>query len=335
MDFLGLSQSFLPVKALRCINVQWNRRYYEAGDFQLQLRASDWSADIAYLYTRERPETGMVQKVETEHTVKGDFVLISGYFLEGMFNWKVVYPRRQGTGNLSAQCRALASLYMADVGVTVPDAAALGSDATFDLLGTSFGDATYGMLKLQELSQRIRLNYETGALNYEVWQGTDRTQSVNGAQNAAFCQDFGNIDTLTLTQDDSSYRNYAVAVYQSDALIVDIRTDAAQPIRALYLNTGLSVASGQTQADFLASVRTAAKTELAKHVRVVNIDADVLQNHLFYLADYDLGDRCDIRDDRLKLAFEARIIEVNEVWKENRHLVSLQFGSKLPIAYHS
>ncbi len=335
MDFLGLNQSFLPVKTLRCINVQWNRRYYEAGDFQLQLRAGDWSADIAYLYTRERPETGMVQKVETEHTVKGDFVLVSGYFLEGMFNWKVVYPRRQGTGNLSAQCRTLAAAYMTDVGVTVPSAAVLGGDVTFDLLGTAFGNATYGMLKLQELSQRIRLDYETGTLRYEVWQGVNRTRSGGGAQYAAFCQGFGNVDTLTLTQDDSDYRNYAVAVYQSGTLTVDIRTDAAEPIRALYVSTGLSIADGQTQADFLASVRTAAQTELAKHVRVVNIDADVLQNHLFYLTDYDLGDCCDVRDDRLKLAFEARIIEVNEVWKENRHQVSLQFGNKIPISYHS
>jgi hypothetical protein len=335
MDFLGLNPTFLPVKTLRCINAQWNRRYYEAGDFSIQLRASDWDANIAYIYTRERPETGMVQKVETEHTVKGDFVLVSGYFLEGMLNWKVVYPRRQGIGNLSAHCRALVAAFLTDVGVTVPSGAALGSDVTFDLQGASLGDATYGMLKLQELGQRIRLDYETGALCYEVWQGENRAQSGAGTCYAAFCQGFGNVDTLTLTQDDSGYRNYAVAVYQSDVLLVDIRTDMAEPIRALYLNTGLSIVNGQTQADFLASVRTAAKTELAKHVRVVNIDADVLQNHLFYLTDYDLGDRCDVRDDRLKLAFEARIIEVNEVWKENRHLVSLQFGSKLPVAYHT
>ena len=51
-------------------------------------------------------------------------------------------------------------------------------------------------------------------------------------------------------------------------------------------------------------------------------------NNLFYRTDYDLGDLCDVRDDRLNLPFEARILEVNEVWKENTHTVTLQFGDE-------
>lgn len=84
MELLGLNSSFVLIKTLRCTNIRWNRRYYEAGDFQLELLASDWDTSIAYIYTHQRPETGMVQKIETEHTIKGEFVLVSGFFLEGM-----------------------------------------------------------------------------------------------------------------------------------------------------------------------------------------------------------------------------------------------------------
>ena len=59
----------------------------------------------------------------------------------------------------------------------------------------------------------------------------------------------------------------------------------------------------------------------------------MLQNNSFYRRDYDLGDLCDVRNDRLQLAFEARIIEVSEVWKENTHTVTLQFGDKIPTVY--
>ena len=335
MDLIGLDANLQPVKALVCTNIQWNRRYYEAGDFQLQLRAADYDTGIAYIYTRDRPETGMVEKVETEHTLKGDFVLVSGFFLEGMLNWKVVYPHFTSAGNITFACYTLMTTHMADTGVTVPRYAVFSGDANVEITGDLLGEATYKLLKTLELSQRIRLDYLTGTLMYEIWQGLDRSQSQSTNPYAVFSQGFGTVDTLTYTQDTSGYRNYAVAVYEGGVTYVDVRTAADQPKRVLYLETGMSAQDGQTQADFLAGVCTAARTELYEHGVVINLDADVLQNNLHYLADYDLGDRCDVRDDRLRLSFETRIIEINEVWKENTHTVSLQFGDKIPKKYRN
>lgn len=333
IDILGLDADLRPVKALQCMNIQWNRRYYEAGEYQLQLRAADYDERIAYVYTSARPETGMVEKVETEHNVKGDFVLLSGYFLEGMLNWKAVYPRYLFSGNLSAACRALVAAHMAEWGIGVPNGNALGADAVFDVTGDSLGDVTFGMLRLQLLSQRIRLDYEQGKMLYEVWQGLDRTQSQTLHPYAVFSQGFGTVDALTLTRDSSDYRNYGIAAYEGGALIVDLRADAAEPRRTLYVDTGLAEDGDLNGANFLAAVETEARSELAKHTRLVNLDATVLQGNTQYRIDYDLGDLCDVRDDRLSLAYEARIVEVNEVWKNNAHTVSLQFGDKIPTAY--
>ncbi len=333
MELLGLDAAFEPVRTLQCVNIQWNRRYYEAGEFALQLRAADWETAIAYLYAADRPETGMVQKVETEHTVKGDFVNVSGFFLEGMLNWKAVYPRCWGVANVADQCRAMAAPALADTGVTVAAGPALGGNVAFDLLGDQLGDATYALLQLQELSQRIRLQYPDGGLCYEVWQGLDRCQSQSENAYAVFSQGFGTVDALTLTRDTSDYRNVAIAVFDGGAITVDIRASAAEVRRELVVETGLSQEDAQSAADFYAAVDTAARAELAKHPQLVNLDATVLQQNALYRREYDLGDKCDVRDDRLQLAYEARIIEVNEVWKNNTHQVSLQFGEKLPVAY--
>jgi hypothetical protein len=333
VELIGLDAGFSPVKALRCLNIQWNRRYYEAGDYALQLRAADWDDTIAYVYAPDRPETGMVEKVEAGRTLKGDFVEVGGFFLEGMLNWKAVYPRLQAAGNAAGLCRALAAAHLTDAGVTVADGAPLGGDTAVDLLGDPLGDATYAMLKAQALSQRIRLHYETEALLYEVWQGLDRTQSQSENPYAVFSRSMGTADELTLTRDDSAWRNYAVAAYEGGVLEADLRTDAAQPKRVLYLDTGLGREDGQTEEAFLSAVRTAAETALGERTRILNVEATALQRNLLYRTDYDLGDLCDVRDDRLSAAFEARIIEADEVWKNNEHTVSLQFGDKIPVAY--
>ena len=335
MEIMGLDSLFRPVRALRCINIQWNRKYYEAGDYALQLRASDWDTGIRYIYTVERPETGMVQKVETEHNVKGDFVNVSGFFLEGMLGWAVVYPAYTWNANLPEMCRDMVSKYLQPnvAGILIPAIDPIGSTTTVSFEnGERLDEATYAALKAQEIGQRIRYDYASGQLLYAPWQGKDRTQRQSANPYAVFSQDFGTVDTLTLTQDESAYRNYAVALYDGGSFDIDLRT-GSEPKRILYVDTGMALEEGQNGADFLAAVDTEARKQLAEYPRIVNIDATVLQSNCKYLTDYDLGDKCDVRDDRLALAFETRITEINEVWKNNEHTVSVQFGDQIPTAY--
>lgn len=332
VELIGLDSSFQTVKTLRCVNIQWNRRYYEAGDFSIQLCAGDWDTSIAYIYTSLRPETGMVEKVETEHNIKGNFVHASGFFLEGMLNWESTFPKHASTSNISAACKSLVTTFLASHGVTVPTQTDIGIAATFESEGEQLGDATYTALKAQEIGQRIRFDRDTETLKYEVWQGKNRTQSQNINPYAVFSQSFGTVDALTLTQDVSAYRNYGIGVYDGGYITVDLRT-TSEHRRVLYVDTGMAITEGQTQQAFLAAVETEVRKQLAEYPAIINIDATVMQTNSIYLADYDLGDKCDAQDDRLMLAFETRITEINEVWKENTHEVSLQFGDKIPTIY--
>lgn len=69
----------------------WRRRYYGVGEFQMQVRSSLYSTEWAYVYCEDRPETGIIQKVEYDDTTAGprngeDTVLVSGFFLEEILN---------------------------------------------------------------------------------------------------------------------------------------------------------------------------------------------------------------------------------------------------------
>lgn len=338
MDFIGLDSNFNLVRYLNCINIQWNRRYYEAGDYEIEMRAADWDNSIKYVFTSTRPELGMVEKIETQHTIKGDFVLVSGFFLEGMLNWKITIPKQKSTGNISAACKTLVSARMYDTIITVPDEPNLGTADSFESEGEYLGDATYAALKDQELSQRIRFDYSTKELLYEIWQGLDRTNEQTDRTYATFSQSNGNLDELKLTLDSSGYRNYANAFYTDldgvrQRVNVDMRESEDDVRRILYVDTGIVQEEGDSTATVEASVTAEARKQLADYPNMVNIDSSVLQSNLFYLTDYDLGDKCDIRDDRLGLTYQTRIIEVNEVWKNNEHTVSLQFGDKIPVSY--
>lgn len=68
----------------------WTRRYYEPGEFSMQVPADIYSADWAYIYCEHRPETGIVQKVAVtdDALMPGgrDTVTVSGFFTESWLN---------------------------------------------------------------------------------------------------------------------------------------------------------------------------------------------------------------------------------------------------------
>lgn len=71
-------------------SLMWNRKYYECGDFLMEVPANVYDPSWAYIYTEERPETGIIQKVEYSDTsqVAGgvDTVILSGFFFEWELN---------------------------------------------------------------------------------------------------------------------------------------------------------------------------------------------------------------------------------------------------------
>ncbi len=68
------------------IELQWNRKYFEAGNFVLYMAAKDYNPDVKYIQILGRPETGIIQKVVYEEKSNGEFVTLSGFFIEKLLD---------------------------------------------------------------------------------------------------------------------------------------------------------------------------------------------------------------------------------------------------------
>lgn len=73
--------------------LKWTRRYYEPGEFMMEVPADLYLPEWKYVYADDRPETGVIQKVEfvdsdynADNSVGIDVVKISGFFLEAWLN---------------------------------------------------------------------------------------------------------------------------------------------------------------------------------------------------------------------------------------------------------
>ena len=116
MELLALDADFEPVGYLSYINLQWTREYYTAGQYSVQVAAGDYDPRMAYLYTPERPEMGIIHKVERTENIKGRFIQISGYFLERLLWDKILWPTYYASGGTIPEAvTAMIQQYKGDI----------------------------------------------------------------------------------------------------------------------------------------------------------------------------------------------------------------------------
>ena len=69
MELAFLDKDFNLIKYFNYINLQWIRRYYEPGQFMVQIPADQYVTGAEYVFNSSRPALGMLQKFEYARTV--------------------------------------------------------------------------------------------------------------------------------------------------------------------------------------------------------------------------------------------------------------------------
>lgn len=347
MELVGYDRNFNKVAYIPFLNLQWKRRYYTFGQFSLQLLADDYDDSIKYVHSAQRPEIGIIERMETQQTIKGHFVILSGRFLECVFDRQLAFPTIEGQytvrtlADMMLSSRYKPDLYTFTKG-DIPRTDRLDVKWEKDEMGT----AMYETLKTIELSQRITFDPDTKRLTYDIWEGLDRTQtqSVNGYavfsdDNSAMVASFGYIE------DESDYKNAAMILYEQPAPEDDPETEEDESdVEPVILRDNVTV--GNTSEYGRRWIAVDADYEDTSYVRrqqgleelqgsplVQEAKIDVNQVGLFYLTDYDLGDKCQLVSTRYKKDFTARITSIDEVWKQGKYEVKLGFGEQTQTKY--
>ena len=338
MEIVCLNAAFEVVGYLPYINLQWTRRYFETGEFSAQIRMQDYDPAVRYLWTADRPEIAMVEKTQSSTEITGRYVQLSGRFMEGALDRNVIWPKKNATGRPSKLARDLVAQYATDIpGLIVSTWAGDSSEDTVEVkyLGEPLDEATWPLLESVGKSQRITFDFEQNALRYQIWQGKNRTQSQNQNAYALFSDVAQNTEKISIDEDESGYRNYAIiGLPNGQSLTVDRRSPPDEPRRILFVDeTEGQPDPDQTEAQWKSALTREARETLAKWPRVVNVEAVTIQSGILYLQDYDLGDVCDIVSNDMRKSYESRIIEVREVFKEMQHQVEVIFGDKIPTIF--
>lgn len=372
------------------IELQWNRKYHGAGNFVLYIAAKDYNPDIKYIQVKDRSETGIVQKIMYEEKTNGDFVTLSGFFIEklldctaptqGRTSNQAEYPEPvpdaineslrwffysffiQQTDNLknSMDPDGLGISYIDNNPVVffyetlVKDGVGIPrSVISFDV-GEPFGESLYKNLEKYNCSYRVKPLFKNRdeskpilGIEIQIWKGRDLRNSIyfgdsidnvkkiefmvdeSGAKECVIGlqeipDEITNYSNMFYTYEDGKHKKYISEAYHYQN---NMPNNLGKVFPQKVIKTNCSAISASDEKTVRETMQHQAKLELLNNYIDEKISIDVIQNKFYYLKDYDLGDVCTIVIDKIKKMYTARIVEINEVFSQNKNDVELILGT--------
>lgn len=332
VNFYGRDKDFNIICIFAPMEVQWNRRYYNVGDFSLQLPTDQYDENAVYVSCDKRQEIGIVSKTQFKIDEAGKaYIQISGYFYEIVMDNDIIYPAYDGGQNsrVDLEINRMVSTYKS--GNFVIDAATeAGTPCDFHAeIGKSLMDQCYYILQLHQMSQRIRYRNK---FIYNIWKGLDRTVN-NPAHNnpIVFSLEYSNLRNPDILMDKSGYKNYVVVHCEfnnSDIYeVVDLH-QSGEAVRKTYVDMTLDSKEELTEQQVRLKMVDTGKTELNNSCSsILNTSFELMADTYEYMVDFDLGDLVTVNINTIGYKANVRIVAISEVFNSNGHNINIEVGN--------
>ena len=323
----------------------WNRKYYECGSFTLQVK-TDKYRDIKmakYLYCKDFKETGIIEAINIKE--KEQKLEISGRFLESILSKRVIESTRSFKSETTEDIiRTLIKGIAIDnterkiEKLKLGTRQGLGTIRTMQMTGFSLLDKIYELCKEDELSFKIRYDFDNDELIAEVWQGLDRRDTQDKNTWAIFSKNFENIGECNYNTDESKYCNFAYVEGELQdengekhrvEKTVD-RIKEGEERLELYVDArDLQKDEDTTDAEYLDMLEERGIEKLNENNKVEEADFSIdPYSNLIYKKDFDLGDKVVYKNAELGFNIENRIVGISEVYENGNKTIDITFGEE-------
>lgn len=326
----------------------WTRRYEMPGCFEMHLSGDGFPMLSAgrYLYRNDALELGVIDEVGYSQDENGGIeAYIKGNFAEVLLAGRVVGSMAVLSGSLEGCMRELvrrAAIEPDDPGRAIPhlklgEASGLQGKLDVQTTGAVLSDKLYEVGNTFGVSHRVRYDFQTNDLLFEVWQGKDRRDSQEEHSWAVFSNAFCNVRSMSYTRDGSAYRNFAYVAGAGEGMDrVTVPVDMVPPggqrqeiwVDARDLQPEDAEGNAIPLEDYKAQLVQRGREKLAGYPLVESVEACIDPDaNLAYRKDFDLGDLCTYINADIGISVDKRITEVVETYEGGAARLDVTFGS--------
>lgn len=338
-----------PISVFRTLI--WKRRYTKLGAFELHV-----SPDLLpllkqgeYLYRNDAEELGVIKEVYYKQSDTGSLeAYAKGNFAERLLEDRVIEKTTILNGKTEEVMRSLVDLYAINPEdsdrkiehLRLGKENDLGTKINSQITGGSLSEELYTLGNAENISHRVKYNYLTNDLEFEVWKGKDRRQSQTENSWATFSDAYDNVRGVTYKMNSDSYKNiaYVAGEEKEDGtrmiVEVDIRTSPEEKRRELYVDARDLQSKGEDEEtmdeeEYKLALQQRGLEKLAEYKMVETAESDVDPSaNLVYKKDFDLGDCCEYINQKIGIAIDQIITEIVETYEGGCVKIEITLGNE-------
>lgn len=319
------------------ISMTWKEEYKGEGKFTLVTYDTDKYAAILrhgwYFYRTDRPAAMMAVKVERD--TKKNTITVCGYSALHMLTRRIVDTPHEFVnieegiyGMIDEDLRGLTQIATA-----APKG--LTEEWECNIEGVVMLDGVLTMLNESDYGIRANFDHENKRHVVEVYEGQDKTYSEETG-GTVFSQEFGNLKSLVVTEDDDLYKNVAYVTGASNTDSATIYYQYVAPYAGEMENWRELLVQGENQEEKESTEEWQDRQQqigmeaLQEHKNALMFEVEISQTD--FGTKYELGDKVTCKSKRYGLQFDTRIMEYDYNNDDGVETVKLVLGEK-PLDY--
>lgn len=353
-------------------SIIWHSVYYGVGDFEIYAVASPKHVELLvegnYITRPNDHEIGVIESVSSETNSDGTMLIVSGRFAKSILDRRHIYrlsgKQNQATilsGNVESAIRtvvknnAIACSFDSSRNIAELELGALaniptvivderGQAAQKQVSFDNLLDYTDKVLKEYELGAIVTLNDDTNKLQYEVYQGIDRSaDNTDGNDPIVFSREYDNLTESIYKSNIAPKKTAALIGGEGEGLdrfySLIVGTETGINRREMFVD-GSSISKKYkdssdtertyTDAQYKAMLNAFGKQELAENIADIYFEGKINPNGgIWRLKEhYNVGDLVTFQNNTLGLFVNVRITELSEVQDENGYDITPVFDFK-------
>lgn len=321
------------------INLSWTEEYRGEGKFTITVYDTDQYAALLrhgwYLYRADRPAAMMI--VEIARNTDENTITASGYTALHLLSRRAVLLPYAITnvesgiyGMINKDLRGLSQ-------VVTATAKGLTDEYECEIEGADMLDAVFEVLTESNYGIRAKFDRANKRHVIEVYEGVNRAYNASSG-GTLFKQEFGNLKSLKVTQDDDLYKNvaYVTGAANNDSRTVyyqymdsDTAAGAQKDWREVLVD-GDNQKDDETNPEWQARQKQTAINALRERKNALTFEVELVMGE--FGSKYDLGDKVTCKSDRYGLQFDTRIMEYQYTSNQGAETVKIVLGNK-PAGY--
>lgn len=314
------------------ISTIWTNRYYEAGDFELYVPATDENIGLLvrdnYL-VREGYETNamIIENIQVSTDVEnGNTMIITGRCLKSILSRRIIWTQTNLSGTISANIQTLLNQNIINPSDTkrkisnfIFQSNNVGTSNTLSIqfTGDNLLEAVVGICQRFGLGFDVTLDLDNKQFIFALYEGLDRSYDQDTNPYVVFSNDFENLLTTTYTENSTDYKNVAKVAGEGEGLARKSATAGDMTVTGLdryelFIDSrNTSSNDGEiTESEYLEMLQNEGDDELTNYQVIMTYEGDVETGKNYVLGtDYNLGDIVEVVNE-YGLEATSRITEV-------------------------